>query len=245
MKLRTLVLVAAGTAALQGCAVTYRITPIESPPATVRYDRGSGTANLVQRYGGVQVTPMGIDNGKLIFGVAVANSSDRPANFGVENIEMLSPDNKLLHVYSADDLVREERNKATAESIAIAAAGVAGTAASIAASDQHYHETYHTPHGTYRYSEHYHDPGVAVAGSALSLGAAGAGIYAVQRSLDTTIAGIGNSVLQTTTVDPGRSIGGRVFIRKPLNREYPQTVTMRVSWNGENYEFRFQITAQS
>ncbi|HEY2773705.1 MAG TPA: hypothetical protein VGK20_06610 [Candidatus Binatia bacterium] len=230
---------------LSGCAVTYHVAPLESPPATVRYDHGAGTISLVQHNGALQMTPFGVENGKLVFGVAAFNNSAHPANFGVENIHVVTGENKGLRVFTADDLAREARNKATAESVGLAVVGAAGVAASIAASDQSYHGTYHTPHGSYRYHEHYEDPGVAIAGSALSAGAAGAGIYAVQRSLDATLAGIGQTILQTTTLDPGRSVGGRVVIAKSQSNYYPQDVTVIVDWNGEQYAFPFRVEKQS
>lgn len=225
-----------------GCATTYRVTPIESPPATVRYDRGAPTTSLEQRNGGVQVTPMSFDaDGRMVFGVAAYNNTDAPANFGVENIETQSADNKRLRVFTVDDLVRDARNKAIAASVALALLGVAGAVASQAAAHQTYQSTFYTPRGTYRYKASYYDGAQAVAGTAASIGGATAGIYAVRRTLDATIAGIGESVLQTTTVDPGESVGGRVLVQRSRS-SYPQTVMMLVRWNGEEYPFRFQVT---
>jgi len=225
-----------------GCATTYRITPIENPPATVRYDRGAPTTSLEQRNGGVQVTPMSFDaDGRMVFGVAAYNGANAPANFGVENIETRSPDNKRLRVFTVDDLVRDARNKAIAASVALALLGVAGAVASQAAAHQTYQSTFYTPRGTYRYKASYYDGAQAMAGTAASIGGATAGIYAVRRTLDATIAGIGESVLQTSTVDPGESVGGRVLVQRSRS-SYPQTVTMLVRWNGEEYPFRFQVT---
>ena len=228
---------------VSGCAVTYRITPIESPPATVRYDHGAPTTSLEQQNGAVQVTPMPFDSdGRMVFGVAAYNSTDAPANFGVENIETRSPDSKLLHVFTADDLIRDARNKAIAASVALALIGVAGAVASQAAAHQTYHSSYYTPRGSYHYKASYYDGAQAVAGTAASIGGATAGIYAVNRTLDATIAGIGDAVLQTTTVDPGESVGGRVLVQRSRSGGYPQDIAMLVRWNGEEYPFRFQVT---
>ncbi len=229
-------------ALISGCAVSYRVTPIDAPPATVRYDHGAPTTSLEQRNGGVQVTPMQFDqDGRMVFGVAVFNKSDRPANFGTENIQTHSQDNKTLRIYTVDDLIREARNKAIAASVAIALLGVAAAAASQAAAHQTYHSTLYTPHGVYRYKASYYDGAQAAAGTAASIGGATAGIYAVHQSLDAAIAGIGESVLQTTTVDPGESIAGRVLVQRTRSGDSPQEVAMFVNWNDEMYPFRFQV----
>lgn len=112
--MRHLVLgVALAIGMIAGCATTYRITPLDSPPATVRYDQGRPTTNLVQRYGAIQVTPLGLDEkGRLAFAVAAYNHAAVGANFGVENIQALSEDNKPLRVFTVDELIRQAKNEA-------------------------------------------------------------------------------------------------------------------------------------
>jgi hypothetical protein len=231
----------AAVAFCEGCASTYRVIPVDSPPATVRYEQGVPTTNLAQRFGAVQVTPMQFEKGRLVFGVAAYNRSDIPVNFGVENIKAGRGD-RTLRIYTIDDLIREARNEAIAASVALALLGAAAAAASEAAAHQTYKSTFVTPSGgVYRYKASYYDRGQAVAGAAASIGAAGAGIYAVNRNLDAAIAGMGNSMLQTTTIDPGETIGGRVIVQAP-GGSWPREVAMLVSWNGENYPFRFLVT---
>ncbi|MFN2377059.1 MAG: hypothetical protein ABR538_11010 [Candidatus Binatia bacterium] len=225
-----------------GCATTYRVLPIASPPASVRYDRGAPTTSLEQRGGAVQVTPMPMtSDGKLVFGVAAYNAGEVPANIGIENIQARSSEDKRLRIFTADDLVREARNKAIAASVAIALIGAAGAAASHAAAHQTYNSSFYTPRGAYHYRATYFNSAQAAAGTAASIGGATAGIYAVNRSLDAAIAGIGESVLQTTTVDPGETIGARVLMQRPRGGGYPQEIAMSVQWNGEHYPFRFQV----
>lgn len=219
-----------------GCAVTYRIEPVATAPAAVRYDRGAPTTTLQLRRGAVQVTPVMVDSGKLVFAVAAYNDGDFAETFGTENVRVAA-ESVPLHVYTGDELVRQERNQAVAASVALALIGIAGVAASQAAA-------HHDHHGYYYYGPSHYDAGAAVVGTAVSIGAAGAGIYAVQNSLDAAIAGIGENVLQTTTIDPGRSAAGRVLVQKPRSTRYPQEVTMVVYWNGENYTFRFQMTRE-
>lgn len=226
---------------LSGCAVTYRVTPVETPLTTVRYDHGAPTTSLEQRNGAVQVTPMQFDpDGKLVFAVAAYNNAGTPTNFGTENIETSAQDRRL-HIYTVDDLVREARNKAIAASVALAMLGVAGAAVSQAAAHQTYHSSFHTPYGAYHYKATYYDGAQAAAGTAASIAGASAGIYAVNRSLDAAIAGIGQTVLQTTTVDPGETVAGRVLVQRSRGK-YPQEIAMLVHWNKEDYPFRFQVT---
>ncbi len=224
-----------------GCATAYRVVPVQSPPATVRYDNGSPTTDLEQRNGAVQVTPLQFnEDGRLVFAVAAFNYSGQSVNFGIENIEARTSQNKNLRIYSVDDLAREARNKAIAADVALVILGAVAAAASEAAAHQSYRSTYYTPHGVYRYKATFYNPGQAAEGIAASSAATSAGIYAVHRTLNETIARIGESMLQTTTVDPGESVGGRVVVKR-AGGAYPPEVAMVIRWNGDQFPFRFQL----
>jgi len=240
--MKNIFVLAALISATCGCSATYRITPVDNPPATVRYDRGAPTTSLQQRNGAVQVTPIQYDSdGKMVFAVAAYNSVNRLANFGVENVEARSGD-RGLRIFTVDDLIREARNEAIAASVGMALLGVAAAAASQAAARQTYHSSFHTPRGAYHYRATYYDGAQAAAGTAASIAGASAGIYAIHRSLDAAIEGIGQTVLQTTTVDAGETVAGRVIVQKPRGRKFPQEIVMVVRWNDEVYPFRFMVS---
>ncbi|HEY2772701.1 MAG TPA: hypothetical protein VGK20_01485 [Candidatus Binatia bacterium] len=235
--LACLLLVLAATS----CSTAYRVVPVANPPATVRYEHGSPTTSLEQRGGGVQVTPLQFDaEGKLVFAVAAYNASGYPANFGTENIQATTALNKALHIYTVDDLAREARNKAIAADVAIVLLGAVAAAASEAGAHQTYRSTFYTPHGTYHYKASYYDAGQAAAGISASAAATSEGIYGVHQALNETIAHIGDAMLQTTTVNPGESVGGRVLVQR-AGGKYPPEIGMLIHWNGEDFPFRFQM----
>ncbi|WP_146193618.1 hypothetical protein [Sphingosinicella humi] len=236
-------LLAAASVVLSGCATTYSMTPITSASQTVRYDRGSPTTDFEKEFGAIQVTPVQVaDDGKLVFAVAAFNKAETPSNFGVENISLETAEGEAIRVFTHDELVRQAKNKAMWASIATA---MAGGLAAYAANQNAYRTTnanLYTPSGgVYHYTARTYDPAAAVVGTAAATAAAGAGIYAIQRTLDNTIANLGDRVLQTTTIDPGEAFGGQVVANELEGANYPRDVILTITWNGEEFPFRFRI----
>ncbi len=63
----------------------------------------------------------------------------------------------------------------------------------------------------------------------------------MQNRLDRTIADLGDSAVQTSTIDPGQTYGGKIVLAKIKTGSLPQQVTLTVNWNGESYPFSFQL----
>lgn len=216
----------------------WLIQPIQTGQEAVRYDKGVPTVDLEMTDGVVQITPLPFDHGSLVFGIAVYNDADRPANIGIENVHVSYGD-KAVPVFSKDDLVRKAKSRAAWSQIGLALVG--GLAAAGAASQRdHYRSTFVTPRGTYR--SYWSAPSTAgqLQSTALIAGT-GVGIAAIQSQLDRTVEGLGDQVVQLTTVDPGESYAGKVVLDKIKPQSFPSRVTVLVDWNGERYPFTFQI----
>jgi hypothetical protein len=76
--------------------------------------------------------------------------------------------------------------------------------------------------------------------------AAGYGIAQVNAALNDTIANIGTTNLLTTTVQPGGSFGGLIFVDKPQFAEgEPHELTIDVQFAGQQHEFKFAVGAST
>jgi hypothetical protein len=206
--------------------VNFEAVPAEG--ASIRFVQGIATIDVAREHGAVQVTPLGVDHGRLTFAVAVLNKGPSSDNFGIEDI----------HAAIGDQMAR---NRALWTQIAIAA--LAGAAAGVAASQNDtYRATTYTPHGTYRTVIRMPSTSgqIAAAGSV----AAGAyGMSQVQQQLDATRAALANEIVQTTTIDAQDSYAGRIVVDKPdgPHSGWPQEVRLTVSFNGEDYPFTFRV----
>ena len=229
-------------AALSGCATTYTVNPATGSQETIRYTHGLPTMTEDSASASIAVTPLGFSSaGQLKFGVACFNRSGHTVDFGLENVSLASADGTPLAIFTPKQLERQARNRATAATVfTLVAGGLAGYAA---VSNSHYTSRGYvaTPHGTTRFSERVYDPGLATAGVALSAAATGATVSLIHDSLDRTLASLNGQMLETTTLDSGSGIGGVVIGVAPRG-DYPQTVDVRVSWNGDAHDFRFTIT---
>ena len=217
------------------------VQPVQVGAETVRYVQGTATVDLRQARGVVQISPLPLDHGSLAFSVAVFNGSDRPVNIDLGNFSAQAGTQQLA-LLSADQLVSKAKNRATWRKIGIAL--VAGIGAGAAASQRDtYYSSVHTRFGS-AYS-YYSAPSLAgqlqadliMAGAAYSL-------VKVQDQLDRTRAAIGNTVVQTTTLNPGDSYAGKIILEKVRELRLPQQVRVTVVWNGEAYPFAFQVAKQ-
>ncbi|MEL0209320.1 MAG: hypothetical protein VW891_01760, partial [Novosphingobium sp.] len=146
---------------------------------------------------------------------------------------------KLLAVYSVDQLIGKAKSRARWKQIGVGLLG--GLAASAAASQRDtYYGSLHTPHGSYFST--YSAPSAVGQLQATAL-AAGTGysIAVIQSNLDSTREALGETVIQTTTLDPGQSYAGKIVLQKVTSTKRPERVSIVVNWNGEQYPFAFQL----
>ena len=215
--------------------------PLPGEGATIRYTQGVATIDVRRARGAVQVTPLGLDHGRLTFDVAVLNLGNAPDNFGVEDIRA-SVQGQDFPILTRDRLDSMARNRAMWSQIAVAA--LTGVAAGVAASQRdHYSATTFTPRGTYRTFISAPSTGGQIAAAGFVAGGAYT-VANIEGQLDATRAALANEIVQTTTVDPEDSYAGRFVMEKirGRNMRWPQDVTVTVNFNGEEYPFVFRVS---
>lgn len=217
-----------------------KFEPIADASANVRYYKGVATLDREDSAAGVQVTPIGLDHGRLTFAVSVLNLSQTPDNFGIEDVTAMVGD-QSVPVLSRDRLDQMARNRAHWAQFAMAMAGGLSAAAAATSRDT-YHATTFTPHGTY--STYISAPSIGgqIAAANASNDAAFA-IAGIQARLDNTRDALANEILQTTTVMPQDSYAARLVIEK-FKGNWPQKVHLVVAFAGKQYPFDFQVSKQ-
>lgn len=214
------------------------VQPIQLEGESVRYRQGTATVALFKDRGSVQIEPLPLDHGSLAFFVVVFNSSDEPANIDITNFTAQSGKQQIA-AFSVEELQKRAKNRAMWSQIGIAALG--GLAAAGAASQRDtYRGALYTPHGVYR--SVYSAPSTAgqIQAAAITAGT-GYAVYDIQRNLDRTRRELADSVVQLSTIDPGRSYGGKIVLAKLKDKQLPNKIDLDLKWNGEDYPFSFQL----
>ena len=214
---------------------------IKAQPETnqvVRYDRGTPTIeeDLPEQMAAVRVVPLGkLDHGSLTFNVAVYNKSKTTFNFGVENVAFGEGDLDI-GVLSKTDLEKKAKSRAMWSQIGYAA--IAGLAA--AGQNNNTHITTITPRGGV-YHTTINRPGLSDGQIAAVAGGAGA-IALSQVGLQKTLESLDDEIIQTTTLDPESSYGGRIVCAKLKKATIGDTVLLAITINGEKHVFKFVVS---
>lgn len=215
-------------------------TPAQEDGVNIRYLQGVATLDRQDTAGAVQITPIGLDHGRLTFAVSVLNLSNASDNFGVEDIQATVGD-QALPVLTRERLDQMAKNRAMWAQIGVAlAAGVAAGAA--ASTTDTYRATTYTPHGTYRTVITTPSVGGQIAAASAAAGG-GYAIANIQSRLDETRQALANEIVQTTTVMPQDSYSGRFVIEK-FKGKWPQDVHLSVTFAGRQYPFTFHVAKQ-
>ena len=225
--------------AVSACATSYTVAPRASADQEIRYLQGQATTYSDMDHGAVQVTPLGVnEQGRLVFGVAAFNETDKASNFGIENI-VAGANGAPLRIFTHAEMERQAKNAATA---ALVLAVVAGAASAYAAQQNATStSTYSTPRGTYTY-RHY-NPLAAQVGVSLAAAGTAATTAGIASTLDATLEGLSATVLQTTTVDPDEAFGGQVTTdRVAVPSAGSLDAMLSVSWNGDMHVFHWDVS---
>lgn len=234
----------AASMSVQATAATLALYPVQTGAETVRFRTGVPTLNLETPGGAVQITPLPFDHGHVAVGISIYNKALQPVNFGVENITAQIQGRPAV-VLSSAELQKRAKSRAMWSQIGIAMlAGAAAAAASQAYTTNSYRGSYRTPRGTYRWTSSYRDNSLGVLGATAAVAGGTAAIVGVQNRLDYTLENIADEVIQTTTVDPDSSYGGRVVIEKDPKAKLPYDVRIVMSLNGTDYPFAFRVTKE-
>lgn len=215
-----------------------RVQPVADPGANVRYFKGIATVDRQDGAAAVQVTPIGLDHGRLTFAVSVINLSEAPGNFGIENVTA-SVGGQALPILSRDRLDHMASNRAHWSQFGMAVLGGLAAAAASTSRDT-YRATTWTPHGLYRTTITAPSIGGQIAAANTSA-ATGFAIAGIQARLDATREALDNEVLQTTTVMPQDSYAARFVIEK-FKGKWPQRVHLTMAFAGQQYPFDFDVS---
>jgi len=228
--------------ALSGCATEYAVSPVTQSGQQVRFSRGMATTYSEKKSGAVQITALGLNSEmRPAFQIAAFNKSGNPANFGVENVSLELADGSSDKIFTSGELIHEAKVNAEWAKVGTILVGALAAGAAHANAYSTTSGSISTPYGNASYYSRTYDPGVAYAGAAAAGAATGYGLARIQASLDETISNYSNQVLQTTTVDPSSSYGGVVVANSLSSSNFPETFAVRVSWNGDEHDFRFMV----
>lgn len=213
------------------------ITPVPSEGQTIRYDRGVPTIETDMASSAVKVVPLPTqDHGSFQFMIAVYNkAASRTGNFGVENIRVTRADGSVVDVFTRERLQAKAKNRAMWSQIGMAA--LAGVAAASQNNDTHI-DTYSRYGSSHTVISR---PGLS-AGQVATIGAGGVGIALSQARLEQTLAQLSDEIVQTTTIDPDGSYGGRIVIDKLKNQKGAERLAVDVEFNGEHHLFAFDAS---
>ena len=223
----TCAIFAAGTILSQSArADDLVLQPVQIGAETVRYIHGQATIDLRQANGVVELTTLPRDHGALAFGVAVYNGGTAPALVDTGSIT-IEAGKQVLAAQTVDRLVHKAEHRAGWSKFGVGLLG--SLAAGLAASSRDtYSSTLYTRYGAYRAT--YSAPSIAGQIQADHIiDHTSAKIGDIQDNLDATRAQLGESIIQATTVDPGRSYGGRIVFEKLASSANQQALTVRVN----------------
>ena len=239
---------------LNGCA-TYQLSGIPSDDQKCVFRDGRKTMfsqkeNIVA-IAAKEKTVSG--NARLEFIVAVNNMTSDEVVFSTDNISatannLESPDSVDLHVYSYEELVREEEKSRTWQAIG---AALSGAVDSMNAANAGYSNTYGNYSGsTYsNYGTSYNTYGTYSA-TTYDYGAAQAAQNAANSKMNAEMSRIGAegkaalnelsaTILKTQTVFPGEWYGGVVQVDAPSGTPAESKVDLLVTFGDDEHTFCF------
>jgi hypothetical protein len=240
-RLLRLAVATAGTLCLSACAsAEYSMTPTADAGGSITYDRGVATIASDKTNTAVKVIPAGVSGGFLKFSVAAINHGHDPVNIGVENITVTDVKGTFLHVYTPAEIQKIAKQRAQAAEFALALAGALQTASnSYAATSTSYGNVGGTPYSFSTYNPYY-----ANSLNQQTEAQTAANMQSVNAQLDEAISRIQNTALQTTTVGPGMTFGGNVWVAPPKDLDEakdPMVVTVTVGIGSDSHTFKFTL----
>ena len=228
------------TSSVASAETRLAFEPVSAAGTNVRYFKGVATLDREDSDAAVQVTPLGLDHGRLSFAVSVLNLGQAANNFGIENISA-TVGTQAVPILSRERLDHMARNRAHWAQFAVAMAAGLGAAAAASSRDT-YQATTFTPHGTY--STFISAPSIGGQIAAANMSNDGAfAVASIQARLDATRDALANEIVQTTTVMPKDSYAGR-FVMDKFKGDLPQDVHLVMTFGGKQYPFDFRVSKQ-
>lgn len=215
-----------------------RVQAVADAGANVRYFKGVATIDRQGDSAAVQVTPLGLDHGRLTFAVSILNLGQAADNFGIESVSA-TVGGQPLPILSEDRLDHMAKNRAHWQQFGMAMIGGLAAAA-VSSSRDVYHARTFTPYGAYSTTITAPSIGGQIAAANTSA-ATGFAIAGIQAKLDATREALANEILQTTTVMPQDSYAARFVIEK-FKGKWPQRVHLTMAFGGQQYPFDFDVS---
>ena len=248
LQMRKFIAVSAAALCLAGCATSYSVTPIASSSQQVSYDRGAAMVMSKKDHGAVRVAPTSTAfQGQMSLGVVAFNDGQTPANLGTENVHVFTANGTPVPVLTYEELAKRAKRAAAWATFAVALSGAANAyAASQPTTVNSYGSVYGSRGGyaTYSSTSTVYNPANAALANSINQANTTRSLNQINATLESTLNGLGNSVLRTTTVQPGQAFGGNVILDTPkFAKGEEQALRVVVDFNGEAHEFRFSVGA--
>lgn len=255
-----------GSALLTGCASTGFLEPIEGEKQRVVYEDGkpvlySRLTNLV-----AVALPETIESGdRFRMYVQVGNGSHRTFMFSPDDITVTqavgTPQQNILHVYTYDELVAEQKRKEMWNQVALALAGAAQSYGAAYAGHSYSYGTFSgTSHGnlygmgsaygnnynynsTYSgmYTSHTYDPYKAQMAQQQATANTQHQMQVLMENSQAAMYELSKNILKKNTVDPGAICGGLVEIDGPSVQTEPTYMTIEVETGEETHTFKYRL----
>ncbi|MBX3478410.1 MAG: hypothetical protein KF910_12420 [Brevundimonas sp.] len=203
----------------------YRMIPTADHGAGVRFSRGNAAMVSNGPSGSVMLLPVRYNaSNRLYFALAAFNTSGRPINLGTEDVRVYLEDGPALRIPDFNYLRQEARRDAErAMAAAWVGAGIEGYLACQQAADH--------PRRT--------EIAFRRASGELKMSSA-----AIDLQLRHAISERGRLVLQTTTVDPGRTTAGFIFADQVLTPTGGvRSIVVDVNFGGAAHRFHIVLAA--
>jgi hypothetical protein len=242
------IMAAVAALSLGACATTYSVTPLASANQNVTYDHGAPVVMSKKENGAVRVAPTSTAfQGRMSLGVVAFNDGKANANLGTENVQVFTAGGVPVRIFTYEQLAREAKTAAAWQAFAVALSGAANA---YAASQPTTVNTYGSVYGSRGGSASYaatttvYNPANAALANSINQAQTSRSISYIGATLDSTLAGLGSSILRTTTIEPGNAFGGNVVIDKPkFAKGEEQALRVVVTFDGEEHEFKFSVAA--
>lgn len=213
-----------------GCGTVkpeYRMIPTAENGVGVRFSRGNAAMVSNGPTGSVMLLPVRYNSeSKLYFAIAAFNRSGQPVNFGTEDVRIYVDGLEPVRVQDFNYLRQSKRVEAQRElNSAWIDAGIDGYLAQKA-----------YPNATN--SERLRIATRVMADSYAFSSAA------IETRLQNAIATMGRQVLQTTTIDPGRTFGGWVLADQlVIPAEGRRAILVRANFGGYSHDFTINLAS--
>jgi len=255
---RTLFALVALVLVLQGCVTTIGIKSNPSDQQTTMYESGA-KAVVSAKTNIVAVRPVSQSfksNKKPSFVVTIQNGTSNQINFSTENISARN-NNKLIKVFTYDELVAEVEKQKAIQAFATALAGAGRAMSAANAGNQYQHGSYnshsngniYSPYGNASYSGneygtysgYSYNAAAAQQAQAVAQAQTDKDFARIAANSESALSELGRTILRKHTVFPGKWHGGYIKLAHIELGEGKNSLAVVVDVGGEMHPFNFTL----